>query len=226
MNAPLFNRSALCAGMILGRRGTAPVSYAIMLRTAGPKAMLDGTAWSHDGILIQHNGSWYVGDAEMGQKAALVPLETWEAALRRGECRAIVLWPKGATEADGQAAAWYWQTNVQNSVYDELAIRQLAWRWLAEACGNKLGAEENYYCTEGCDAAWNSGTTFRPSPWEPKLNPTPGTTRKRAIAGIFTIVAGAFTEDGKRYAIDLKPKIRQAERAEAAAAGDTRMGER
>lgn len=95
MTAPLFNRSALRAGMILGRRGTAPVSYAIMLRTAGLRATLDGTAWSHDGTLIAHNARWYVGDAEMGKKARLVPLEDWEAAMRRGECKAIVLWPRG-----------------------------------------------------------------------------------------------------------------------------------
>ena len=202
MNAPLFNRAALMPGMILGRRSKSPVSYAIMLRTAGPKAMMDGTAWSHDGILIQHNRQWYVGDAEMGHKARLTPLEDWEAAMRAGDCKAIVLWPTGASPEDGQAAAWYWQTKCYGTPYDSLAIRHLVWRWLAEAFGHKVGAEDKFYCTESCDAAWNSGTTFRPSPWSPKLNPTPGTTRKRMREGRLRVVAGAFTDAGRAFAIE------------------------
>lgn len=199
MNEPIFNRLALMPGMILGRRGSAPISYAIMLRTSGPRAMLNGTAWSHDGILIQHNSRWYVGDAEMGQKARLTPLETWEKAMLAGETAAIVLWPVGATPEQGQAAAWWWQTKVWGSVYDELAISQLAWRWFAEMAGNKLGEEQKFFCTEGVAAAWETGTDFRPGPWC-KLNPTPGTTRKRMLQGRLRAV-DAFTATGKLYSI-------------------------
>jgi len=203
MTAPLFNRAALMPGMIFGRRSRAPISYAIMLRTAGLRATLNGTAWSHDAILIQHNGRWYLGDAEMEQKARLTPLEDWEAAMRRGECKAIVLWPTGASIEDGQAAAWWWQCNVYGSTYDRLAIKQLAWRWMAEVAGNRLGREEEYYCTESCDAAWSTGTTFRPSPWAPKLNPTPGTTRKRTVQACptFHVVRAALTATGRKHAI-------------------------
>ena len=204
MNSPIFNRAALRAGMILGRRGTAPISYAIMLRTAGLRATLDGTAWSHDGMLIAHNGRWYVGDAEMGHKARLVPLEDWEAAMRRGECKAIVLWPRGVSEEQGQAAAWWWQTHAYGAEYDKLAIKQLAWRWAAEAFGNKLGEEDKFYCTESCHCAYSAVLSPPGSPWWPKnLNPTPGTTRKRTLQGRLRVVAGAFTEYGKQFSIPL-----------------------
>lgn len=201
MTAPIFNRAALRAGMILGRRGTAPISYAIMLRTAGLRATLDGTAWSHDGMLIAHNGRWYVGDAEMGHKARLVPLEDWEAAMRRGECKAIVLWPRGVSEEQGQAAAWWWQCNVYGKVYDATAIRDIAWRWLAEKCGNRVGREEDYYCTEGCRDGWMLGAQL--DPWAPKLSPTPGTTRKRYLQGRFGAVPDAIHADSSRYAITI-----------------------
>lgn len=202
MTAPLFNRAALRAGMILGRRGTAPISYAIMLRTAGLRATLDGSAWSHDAMLILHNSHWYLGDCEMGKRARLTPLEDWESAMRRGECKAIVLWPRGVSEEQGQAAAWWWQTHVYGTDYDKLAIKQLALRWLAEAAGNKLGEEEKYWCTESQHDAYSAILSPPGSPWWPKnLNPTPGTTRKRALQGRFDVRPDAFTEEGLKYSV-------------------------
>jgi hypothetical protein len=201
---PIFNRAALMPGMIFGRRGTAPISYGIMLRTAGPMGILNGTAWSHDAILIQHNRRWYLGDAEMGRKAALTPLEDWERDMRDGKFRAIVLWPVGATPAHGEQAAWWWQAHIQGTDYDDTAIQHLAWRWLAEVAGNKVGVEENYYCTESCQRAYQAGAGL--DPWYPKINSTPGTTwkRTRAARQAFRPVAGAWTEVGKRYRIELK----------------------
>jgi hypothetical protein len=204
MNEQIFNRLALMPGMIFGRYAVgSTVSQAIVLRTAGVKALVQGTAWSHDAILIQHNYRWFLGDAEMGHKARLTPLEDWEASMRAGNHKAIVLWPTGAEPSDGQAAAWYWQMRCYGAQYDSLAIWHLAWRYLAEAFGNKLGDDDKFYCTESCAAAWFSGTTFRPDPWSPKLNPTPGTTRKRALQGRLRVVAGAFTEYGRQFAIPL-----------------------
>lgn len=203
MNEQIFNRLALMPGMILGRRSRAPISYAIMLRTAGLRATLDGTAWSHDGILIQHNGHWWVGDAELGHKARLVPLADWEAAMRRGDCKAIALWPTGAEPQDGQAAAWYWQTHIYGSKYDTLGVASLIFDWSLEALKIKAGKELSKWCSEGVAAGWFSGTTFRPDPWSPKLNPTPGTTRKRVLQGRLKVVHGAFTEYGRQFAIPL-----------------------
>lgn len=201
--AQIFNRLSLIPGMIFGRQSRTPTSYAIMLRTAGLRATVQGRAWSHDGILIQHNHKWYVGDAEIGHNARLTPLEDWEASMRRGECKAVVLWPTGATPEQGQAAAWWWQTHCYGTDYDALAIWHLGWRWMAEAFGNKVGDEDKFYCTESCDSAWNSGTDFRPSPWSPKLNPTPGTTRKRTLAKRFKVCDSAFTGYGLRYTFRL-----------------------
>ena len=134
--------------------------------------------------------------------AKLTPLEDWEAAMRRGDCKAIVLWPRGVSEEQGQAAAWWWQTHCYGSTYDAIAIRQLAWRWAAEAFGNKLGEEDKFYCTESCHAAYSAVISPPGSPWWPKnLNPTPGTTRKRTLQGRFDVRLDAFTEEGLGYGI-------------------------
>jgi hypothetical protein len=195
MNNPhVFNRSALRPGMVAGRMSTAAISKGIVLRTAGAAALAQGRSWSHDGIFIQHNHRWYIGDAEMGHKAALTPIENWEAAALAGQCRVIVLWPHGATAAQGEAAAWWWQCNVQGSTYDSLAIKHLAWRWAAEKFGNKLGREDHFYCTEGVRDSWMMGASF--DPWAPKVNPTPGTTWKRLRQGRFDEVVDGLTEAG------------------------------
>ena len=199
MNEPIFNRSALMPGMIAGRMSKAAISRAIVLRTSGMVALSAGTAWSHDAILIAHNRRWYLGDAEMGRSASLTPLEEWEESAARGDIRAIVLWPTGATQAQGEAAAWWWQTHVCGSSYDSVAIRDLAWRYLAERFGRKVGHEDRWYCTEGCRDSWMMGAQF--DPWAPKLNVTPGTTRKRLAEGRFCVADGALTEFGRRYSI-------------------------
>ena len=203
MNNPgdIINRSVLRPGMILGRMTPCAISRAIVLRTAGVWALARRTAWSHDAIVIQHNHQWYLGDAEMGSKARLTPIEEWEDAMRYDGVRVIALWPTGATEQMGQAAAWWWQCNVYGRDYDATAIRDIAWRWLAEAFAHKVGREEDYYCTESCRDSWALGAKL--DPWQPKLSPTPGTTRKRLIAGQFGAMPDALTEAGRRYAISI-----------------------
>lgn len=201
MSEELFNRSILRPGMILGRMTPSAISRAIVLRTAGAWALARRTAWSHDAIVVQHNRQWYLGDAEMGRKARLTPIEEWEDAMRIDGVRVIAIWPAGATEQMGEAAAWWWQCNVYGRDYDATAIRDIAWRWLAEKFGNRVGLEEDYYCTEGCRDAWLHGAEL--DPWRPKINVTPGTTRKRLVAGRFGSVPDAIHADSRRYAITI-----------------------
>lgn len=200
MTAPLFNRAALSPGMILGRMSPTWLSRAIVLRTQGFQVLRRGNGWSHDAILIAHNGHWYVGDSEPPQ-ARLTPLEEWERQMREDGCRVIVLRPVGATPEQMECAAWSWQTAILGTDYDSLAIAGLAWRWLAERFGHKLGREDDFYCTEGCQAVYRIAMGHTSEPWAGKKNPTPGTTRKRTIQGRFRIVHQAFTAEGRNHTI-------------------------
>ena len=209
MTAPLFNRDALLPGMILSRMTPHWISRAIVLRTQGLRVLLAGSGLSHDAILIRTGDAWFVGDALMGKMASLTPLEDWESDMRERGVRVVVSRPLDATPRQMAAAAWFWQTEVAGQVlYDRKAIFDLAWRWLAERCGHKLGDEDRLYCTESCQLAYREGACV--DPWRKpdgarKWNPTPGTTRKRIVGGggwqTLAVVPDALTEDGKRYSI-------------------------
>ena len=210
MTAPLFNRAALLPGMIISRMTPAWISRAIVLRTQGLVTMIRGTGISHDAMLIRTGHSWFCGDALMGKLASLTPLEDWEADMRERGVRVVVSRPLDATPRQMAAAAWFWQTEVAGQVwYDRKAIVALAWRWLAERFGHKVGDEDRLYCTESCQLAYREGACV--DPWRKpdgarKWNPTPGTTRKRIVGknGWRTLaeVPDALTEAGRRYAIN------------------------
>ena len=210
MTAPLFNRAALLPGMIISRMTPAWISRAIVLRTQGLVTMIRGTGISHDAMLIRTGHSWFCGDALMGKMASLTPLEDWESDMRERGVRVVVSRPLDATPRQMAAAAWFWQTEVAGQVwYDRKAIVALAWRWLAERFGHKVGDEDRLYCTESCQLAYREGACV--DPWRKpdgarKWNPTPGTTRKRIVGknGWRTLaeVPDALTEAGRRYAIN------------------------
>lgn len=210
MTAPLFNREALLPGMILSRMTPHWISRAIVLRTQGLRVLLAGSGLSHDAMLIRTGDAWFAGDALMGKLASLTPIEDWEADMRERGVRVVVSRPLDATPRQMAAAAWFWQTEVDGQVwYDMKAIFDLAWRWLAERCGHKLGDEDRLYCTESCQLAYREGGCA--DPWRKpdgarKWNPTPGTTRKRIVGGggwrTLAEVPDALTEAGRRYAIN------------------------
>lgn len=210
MTAPLFNRAALLPGMIISRMTPAWISRAIVLRTQGLVTMIRGTGISHDAMLIRTGHSWFCGDALMGKLASLTPLEDWEADMRERGVRVVVSRPLDATPRQMAAAAWFWQTEVAGQVwYDRKAIVALAWRWLAERFGHKVGDEDRLYCTESCQLAYREGACV--DPWRKpdgarKWNPTPGTTRKRIVGKngwrTLAVVRDALTEAGRRYAIN------------------------
>jgi len=212
MTAPLFNRAALLPGMIISRMSPAWISLAIVLRTQGVRVLLAGTGLSHDAILIRTGDAWFVGDALMGKMASLTPLEDWESDMRERGVRVVVSRPLDATPRQMAAAAWFWQTEINGLVwYDRKAILALAWRWLAERFGHKVGDEDRLYCTESCQLAYREGACV--DPWRKqdgtrKWNPTPGTTRKRIVGGggwrTLAVVQDALTEAGRRYAINFR----------------------
>jgi hypothetical protein len=211
MTAPLFNRDVLLPGMILSRMTPHWISRAIVLRTQGLRVLLAGSGLSHDAILIRTGDAWFAGDALMGKLASLTPIEDWEDDMRERGVRVVVSRPLDTTPRQMAAAAWFWQTEISGQVlYDQKAIVDLAWRWLAERCGHKLGDEDRLYCTESCQLAYREGACV--DPWRKldgarKWNPTPGTTRKRIVGknGWRTLaeVPNALTEAGRRYAINL-----------------------
>ena len=212
MTAPLFNREALLPGMILSRMTPHWISRAIVLRTQGLRVLLAGSGLSHDAMLIRTGDAWFAGDALMGKLASLTPLEDWEADMRERGVRVVVSRPMDATPRQMAAAAWFWQTEINWLVwYDRKAILALAWRWLAERFGHKVGDEDRLYCTESCQLAYREGACV--DPWRKqdgtrKWNPTPGTTRKRIVGGggwrTLAEVPDALTEAGRRYAINFR----------------------
>ena len=195
----IFNPAAIRAGDIICGRGTAAISRAIMLRTAGLLSLWRGDSWSHDSGAIWHNGRLWFGDSHMGQKATLVDPAEWEAKCLAGTYRVLVLRPTFTTREQGEAAAWWWQAHIQGSLYDKKGVSHLVFDWSLERLKIRAGKEEQFWCTEGWARAYQQGPMY--DPWAPKINPTPGTTRKRYIEGLFCVVPGALTKFGEQFMI-------------------------
>lgn len=206
----IFNRAVLLPGMGISRMTPAAISRAIVLRTQGIKPLFDGTGISHDAKLIRTGNSWFVGDMLMGKPGQLTPLEQWEDDMEQRGVRAIVHRAIGATSEQLAASAWYWQTHFVGKVgYDYKGITQLLFFYAtAELLGVKLGDEDRLWCTESCKEADVKGGGFnpyrKPNGGE-KINPTPGTTRKRIVGPWKTleVVSSAFTDYGRRFSIRL-----------------------
>lgn len=210
MSEHIFNRAALLPGMGISRMTPTNISKGIVLRTQGLRVLMSGTGLSHDAKLIRTGNSWYVGDMLMGKPGQLTPLEQWEEDMDQRGVRAIVHRAIGATDEQLAASAWYWQTHFPGRVmYDEKGIKQLLFFYAtAELLRVKLGDENQAWCTESCKEADVNGAGFNPyrkSGGRDKLNPTPGTTRKRIVGPWKTldVVHDAFTDYGRRFAVDL-----------------------
>ena len=210
MIEPVFNRAALLPGMGISRMTPANISKGIVLRTQGIRVLINGTGLSHDAKLIRTGNSWFVGDMLMGKPGQLTPLEQWEHDCINNGVRSIVHRAIGATDVQLAASAWYWQTHFTGRVmYDEKGIKQLLFFYAtAELLNIKLGDEDRAWCTESCKEADVKGGNFNPyrkPNCGEKINPTPGTTRKRIVGPWKTleIVSDAFTEYGRQFAIPL-----------------------
>ena len=175
-----WNVGALRAGAIVNVRGISRRGR--MIRTA-----LGGSWSNHDALLIPYRGRWWIGDAEP-PAARLTPIEEYAAAWERG-LRFRILWPEGATEEQGHAAADWWIANVRNAVYDYwgaaagLNTVRIALKALTVLTGIPWPEQWHWawYCTESVAGAWQHGAGL--DLWR-KRNPTPRTTEKRLAAGI------------------------------------------
>lgn len=206
----IFNRDALFPGMDISRMTKAWISRGIVLRTQGIRVLLSGTGISHNAKLILKNNKWYAGDALMGQKAQLTPLEEWEEDMVKNGAKAIVTKPIGVSYNKMEASARYWEAFINGKVeYDTKAIGHLVFFYsTAELLGIKLGDEDRLYCTESikeADVRGGAYNQYRRKDGSDKINPTPGTHRKRIVGDWKTIeiVDCAFTEFGKKFQIPL-----------------------
>lgn len=201
-------RAALREGMGISRRGTAPISNAILLATGirtdpiwriavkgldGYVATIRG--WTHDAIVVRDpkDGILKIGDALQGSGCVLTPIEEWEDGCLAGD-RVCVWVPHGWTETSGRGAAAWWMGHVFQHAYDVVAIWRLA---LKGICGDMLagrvGLYSDFYCTEGvADAFAIGGGQY---PWFPNQNPTPGTTFRRLLDRRILEVEGAVAPE-------------------------------
>jgi len=174
-----WNIGRLRAGAIVNVRGTA-------LRSKLIRAALANSWSNHDALLIAHGGKWWIGDAEP-PRARLTPLEAYSTDWAKG-LRFRVLWPEGATEADGQAAADWWLQHVLGKPYDLAGMfgTLATVRLLAKVVTAKTGIpwpeqwHWAWYCTESVVGAWSSGAGR--DVWQ-NPHPTPRTTENRLASG-------------------------------------------
>lgn len=193
MTFPLFNLAAMLPGDVICRQSDGLFDWAVRRATGGK--------WSHDALYL---GNGLVGDALWNGGARATAITEWEAFMRDGKCKALVIRAIGITEAQGREAADWWMENVCGRSYDFGAIAKLGWGalWGRHDWG-KLGVESSWYCTESVEAALHDAGV---KPWWPKVKGmTPGTTYKRLTqaAPTFAEVSGAFTAQGAKYRIQI-----------------------
>ncbi len=192
MSYDLVNREAIRPGDLICRWTDDAVGFWIRVATKG--------RWNHDAIVVRHEGRLKIGDALMKSGCQLTEITEWERLCFEKRIRIIVLRPTFATPEQGELAAQWWLDHVRGHDYDRVAIRRLFIKWLfGDWLAGKIGLESAFYCTEGVRDAWHKGACI--DPWWPKVNPTPGTTTKRLIAGRFHEVANSLTEAGMKYRV-------------------------
>jgi hypothetical protein len=136
---------------------------------------------NHDAIVVAFKGQLWIGESQP-PVARLTSIEDYIRDMERGFIsRLRVLYPTGASAADGIMAAQWWQDNIRNSPYDYWAFPRLIWKALvADWWPKQAGKEWANWCTEGVANAWRIGAGI--DPWK-KTNPTPLTTLRRAESG-------------------------------------------
>lgn len=203
----LLHRDQLREGLIISRRRKDCIARAIMLATGSRRFRILPDAWNHDAILVRDPGTQElrIGDA-LYPGCVLTPVETWERDCVKHDTKIIVLELPGAgPELETQAANW-WLHNVYGRKYDKVAIWRLALKTiLGDWTTGRVGLASRFYCTEGVREAYaaviRSADTDIEDPWGKKVNPTPGTTRKRWKSGQLRDLPQVFTMEGRKYAI-------------------------
>lgn len=190
---PIFNRDVVRAGDIVCRNAGGFIGHSIMWAT--------DSLWNHDAIFIPWQGHLGIGDALMNAGCQLtVPFEWETRAIREGH-KLIVLRPRDATAAQGEAAAADWMELVHGRDYDKVAIYRLLLKTVfGDHLPGQVGRPLDFFCSEGVAKVWKR--RMHPSPWHPVLeNETPGTTCAAWKAGQLIEPEGAFTEFGQRFRI-------------------------
>ena len=214
MSEQLLNRSELREGLLICRRRPGVLATSIMLATASKHWRIYKDAWNHDAIIVRDptDGELKIGDALMGPGCVLTPISEWEADCIKYGSKLIVLQVVGASPAHEEEAAKWWLQNVFGHKYDKVAIWQLGLKTIfGDWISGKVGLLSHFFCTEGVrDAFVNAIRIVKEAigailedPWGDKVNPTPGTTRKRWKEGKLADMPQVFTEAGRKYAISL-----------------------
>lgn len=154
---------------------------------------------NHDGMFIECNGEWFIGDSQP-MFATLTPIKEYEEKLTLGRWDVRVYIVATATRKQGIDAANYWLEHVQGSIYDFVAFPRLLFKagvgdlsdshiaWLKWIGDRACGIEWANWCTEGCMRSWKAAGK---DPWQ-KSNPTPYTTEKRVGKTFIDVTSSAL----------------------------------
>jgi len=132
---------------------------------------------SHDAICVMKNRQKGVGEmsAKYG-KGIWLPLEDYMKQINDKKVKCWLLYPVGANEQQGKAAAWNWFQYGFNQPYDYLAfVRLFIKSVLMDISDKAAGWEWAYWCTESVAKCWDATGVIVYG----KQNPTPLTTEHR-----------------------------------------------
>lgn len=186
----LFHRQRLRPGLIFSVKGTNLLSKLIssVLSKGFNRLPLEVKCIvpecpCHDGIIIKVWGKFYIGESRPS-RARLTPLDVYEDGFETGiYTNPRIFEVKVASEAQEQLAAEYWLEHVKDTPYDFMAFPYLCLKNLLMFKYERVaGFEWAHWCTEGVAEAYQHALGFDVYN---KVNPTPLTTVKRVLEGVF-----------------------------------------
>ncbi|MFC1453841.1 hypothetical protein ACFLQL_01540 [Verrucomicrobiota bacterium] len=190
----LFRRQRLRPGLIFSVNGNKPFSKLVssVLSSAFnnlPDRVNDivPTCPCHDAMIIKLAGKFYVGESRP-LKARLTPLAQYEEEFEGDiSVNPRLFAVKVATEIEERKAAEYWLKYVNDTYYDFMAFPKLYLKQrLMYNFHKAAGWEWAHWCTEGVAKAYQDALGFDVYL---KTNPTPLTTIKRVLEGVFVDVS-------------------------------------
>jgi len=190
----IFNRRQLRPGLIFSVKGTNLLSILIstVLSRGFNKLLPEVTKIvpvcpCHDGIVVEVDEQFYIGESRPF-KARLTSLDTYEEKFESNIClNPRIFEVKIATKIEEYTAAEYWLKHVNGTLYDFMAFPYLSIKNLLMDNSEKVaGWEWAHWCTEGVAEAYCAALGYD---IYNKTNPTPLTTIKRVLEGVFRDVS-------------------------------------